>query len=263
MSYFHSIVLGLLQGLGEFLPISSSAHLTLAPWLFNWPDPGLTFDVALHAGTLVAILAYFWRDWLEIFGGSAANPSGPQARLLGQLVLGTIPGAVAGLLFEKQAEETFRNPALIAALLAVFGLLLGSADRFGRRTRSIGDFTWAGALFVGCCQALAIMPGVSRSGSTLTAALLLGLTREAAAQFSFLLATPIIAGACLLKLRHLHGSDLTGPFLAGVAVSALSGLAAVSYFMNRIRATGTKPYVIYRVALGAAVLAIYFSRGGH
>lgn len=260
MTFLHSCVLGLLQGLGEFLPISSSAHLTLAPWLFNWPDPGLTFDIALHAGTLVAILAYFWRDWLEILSGSAANPSGPQGRLLGQLVLGTIPGALFGLIFEKKAEEAFRNPALVATMLIVFGLLLFAADRMGRRTRGLNDLTWPGALFVGCCQALAIMPGVSRSGSTLTAALLLGLTREASARFSFLLATPIIAGACVLKLRHLHPADFTGPFIAGVSVSALSGLAAVAYFMAKIRSTGTKPYVIYRVALGAAVLAIYFAR---
>jgi undecaprenyl-diphosphatase len=258
MTYFHACVLGLLQGIAEFLPISSSAHLTLAPWLFGWPDPGLTFDVALHLGTLVAILAYFWRDWLEILGGAAANPSSSQGRLLGQLVLATIPGAVAGLIFEKKAEEAFRNPAMIAALLMVFALFMEAADRFGRRGRQLTDFSWTGALFVGCAQALALMPGVSRSGSTLTAALLLGLTREASAKFSFLLATPIIAGAAILKLRHLHGADLTGPFLAGVAVSTLSGLAAVSFFMARIRSTGTKPYTIYRLALGAVVLAIWF-----
>lgn len=258
MSYLHACVLGLLQGLAEFLPISSSAHLTLAPWLLNWPDPGLTFDVALHAGTLVAIIAYFWRDWLDILGASAANPSGPQARLLGQLVVATIPGAVAGLILEKKAEEAFRNPALIAGLLIVFALLMEAADRYGRRSRSLTDFSWAGALFVGCAQALAIMPGVSRSGATLTAALLLGLTRESAARFSFLLATPIIAGAAAHKLRHLHGADLTGPFIAGVAVSAISGLAAVSFFMAKIRTTGTRPYTIYRVALGLLVLAIWY-----
>ena len=261
MTLFHACVLGLLQGLAEFLPISSSAHLTLAPWLLGWPDPGLTFDVALHAGTLVAIVAYFWRDWLDLLSGAAARPTGPHGRMLGLIVLASVPGAAAGLLFEKAAEETLRSPVLIAALLIVFGLLLEAADRFGRRARPMDDLTWAGGLIIGAAQALALAPGVSRSGATMTAALALGLTREAAARFSFLLATPIIAGASLLKLRHLHGADLTGPFCAGVAVSALSGLAAVSFLMKRLPVTGVRPYTYYRISAGAAVLLIYFLRG--
>jgi undecaprenyl-diphosphatase len=260
VSYLHACVLGLLQGLSEFLPISSSAHLTLAPWLLGWPDPGLTFDVALHAGTLLAIVVYFWRDWRELLRGARSNPLGPQGRMLGLIVLASVPGAAAGLLFEKAAERTLRSPALIAALLMAFGLLLEAADRFGSRRRSMEDLTWAGGLIIGVAQAMALAPGVSRSGSTMTAGLALGLTREASARFSFLLATPIIAGASLLKLRHLQGADFTGPFCAGVAVSALSGLAAVSFLMSRLPTMGVRPYTLYRLAAGAAVLLVYFRR---
>lgn len=261
MSYLHACVLGLIQGISEFLPISSSAHLTLAPWLLGWPDPGLTFDVALHAGTLVAIVVYFWRDWLDILSGAAVRPSSAQGKLLGMIALGSIPAAVIGLLFEKKAEEALRSPALIASLLIGFGLLMEAADRRSRRSGTIHDLTWSRALIVGCAQALALAPGVSRSGSTLTAALALGLTREESARFSFLLAAPIIAGAAVLKLRHLQVADLTGPFCAGVAVSAVSGLLAVGYFLSRIRTTGTWPYTVYRLVAGVAVLVLYYARG--
>jgi undecaprenyl-diphosphatase len=256
MSYLHACVLGLLQGLAEFLPISSSGHLALAPWLFGWPDPGLTFDIALHAGTLLALALYFWRDWFSILSGSARDPKGSEARLLAMLVLATLPAVAAGLLFEKQAETLFRGPARIAVNLIVFALLMEAADRFGRRARELSQLGWSGAALVGCAQALSIMPGVSRSGSTLTGGLALGLTRVDAARFSFLLSAPITFGACVLKLRHLTGADLTGPFIAGVATSAVSGLFAVGFFMARIRATGTRPYTLYRLALGALVLAL-------
>ena len=260
MSYFHACVLGLIQGVSEFLPVSSSAHLALTPWLLGWPDPGLTFDVALHAGTLAAVLGYFWRDWLELLTQSAACPTGPQARLLGMLALGSVPAAVFGLAFEKAAEATLRGPALVAALLIGFGALMEAADRFGRRARCGSDLSWGGGLLIGCAQALAIAPGVSRSGVTMTAALALGLTRQDSARFSFLLATPIIAGASLLKLRHLHAVDLTGPFWMGVIVSAVSGWAAVGFLLKSLPSTGVRPYAAYRVLAGLAVLAVYFLR---
>lgn len=260
MSYLQASVLGLIQGLTEFLPVSSSAHLTLAPWLFNWSDPGLTFDVALHAGTLVAVLAYFWRDWLEILGGAAIRPRGPQGRLFAMLVVATLPAVVVGLLFEKKAEEALRSPLLIAGLLAFFGLLMDAADRLGRGARSLLDLSWPGAIFIGCAQALALAPGVSRSGVTMTAALALGLAREDAARFSFLLATPVIAGAAVLKLRHLTAADVTGPFLVGVGLSAVSGLLAVGFLLSRIRRHGVRPYAIYRLAAAAAIVAVYAAR---
>jgi undecaprenyl-diphosphatase len=180
--------------------------------------------------------------------------------MLGLIALASVPGAAAGLLFEKAAEETLRSPALIGALLIAFGLLLEAADRFGRKGRAMGELSWAGGLIIGAAQALAIAPGVSRSGSTMTAGLALGLTREAAARFSFLLATPIIAGASLLKLRHLHAADLTGPFWAGVIVSAVSGLAAVRFLMTKMPSHGLRPYTLYRVAAGLGVLAVYALR---
>jgi undecaprenyl-diphosphatase len=260
VTYGQSAFLGVLQGLGEFLPISSSAHLALAPWVFRFPDPGLTFDVALHAGTLAAIAAAFGRRWFDILAGAAREPRGEDGRKLGALVLATIPGALAGLAFEKQAEEAFRDPRLIAGALIVFALVMEACDRFGAKTREWSKSGWTTALAVGAAQALAIVPGVSRAGSTMSAGLALGLTRESAAELSFLMAAPIIAGAALLKLRHLTAADLTGPFLVGVLLSAVTGWLAVNGLLRAIKRWGLAPYSLYRVLAGAAVLALYWAR---
>ena len=252
-----SALLGAIQGLTEFLPVSSSAHLALAPRIFSFPDPGLTFDVALHLGTLLAVLIYYRTTWLRLGSGALRDPRGKQARTLGLLALATIPAVVAGLLLEHVAEDLFRDPRSIALCLIVFSGVMIWADCRGEKAQ--GSWRALGArtvILVGCAQALALMPGVSRSGATMSAALLLGLGRSEAAEFSFLMATPIVVGAALLKLRHLAAADLTGPFWLGLAVSAAVGFAAVDAFLRFLPKGGLKPYAYYRVALGLGALLL-------
>jgi undecaprenyl-diphosphatase len=254
MTYAQAALLGAIQGLTEFLPVSSSAHLALAPRFFSFPDPGLTFDVALHLGTLLAVLLYYREVWTRMLLGAARAPRGEQGRDLGLLVLATLPAVVIGLMFEKSADELFRDPRRIGACLIAFSAVMAWAQ-----SRATGKTAWraAGArtlLLVGGAQALAVMPGVSRSGATISAALLLGLAAPEAAELSFLMATPIVAGAAVLKLRHLGVADVTGPFLLGLAVSAATGYAAVGAFIKFLPKGGLKPYVFYRVALGLAAL---------
>ncbi|MBI4061211.1 MAG: undecaprenyl-diphosphate phosphatase [Elusimicrobia bacterium] len=259
MTYGQAALLGAIQGLTEFLPVSSSAHLALAPRFFSFPDPGLTFDVALHLGTLLAVLIHYRSVWLSLASGALRDPRGEQARTLGLLALATAPAVVAGLLLEDAAEDAFRDPRRIALCLIAFSGVMVWADRSGEKRRD--GWREAGAptlLLVGCAQALALMPGVSRSGATMSAALLLGLGRAQAAELSFLLATPIVAGAALLKLRHLAAADLTGPFWLGLAVSGAVGFAAVGAFLRFLPNGGLKPYAVYRAALGLAALVLAF-----
>lgn len=257
MTAAQAVLLGVVQGLTEFLPVSSSAHLALAPRFFSFPDPGLTIDVALHLGTLAAVLVYYRRTWLDLALGALRDPRGSQARTLGLLALATLPAVAAGLALEKAAEAAFRDPRRIGACLILFSGVMVWADR---RARDSGT-AWreAGArrvLLVGCAQALALMPGVSRSGATMSAALLLGFGRAEAAELSFLMSTPIVAGAAVLKLRHLGAADLTGPFFLGLAASALVGFAAVGAFLRFLPKGGLKPYAAYRSAVGLAALTL-------
>ncbi len=255
MTYAQAALLGAIQGLTEFLPVSSSAHLTLAPRFFSFPDPGLTFDVALHLGTLLAVLVYYRDIWLKLFTGAVRDPRGTEMRTLLLLAAATVPAAVAGLALEKAAEHAFREPWRIGACLIVFSGVMYWADRKGEG--ATGSWRAAGpktVVLVGCAQALALMPGVSRSGATMSAALLLGLGRAEAAELSFLMATPIVAGAAVLKLRHLGAADINGPFLVGLLVSAVTGFAAVGVFLRFLPKGGLKPYALYRVALGTAAL---------
>jgi len=223
VTIWQSVVMGLVQGLGEFLPISSSAHLVLVPWFFNWLDPGLTFDIALHIGTLIAVIAYFWRDWVKLIRGAFQGTKSKEGRLFWYLVLATIPGAIMGLLLEEKAETVFRNPLLIAVMLIVLGVLLYWADRKGRKLTNVNNISLGQSLMIGISQALAIIPGVSRSGITMTTGLLFGLTREGAARFSFLLSAPVIFGAGLIKVPDILANPgmVNAPFLIGMLVSAL------------------------------------------
>ncbi len=271
MTTLHALVLGILQGLGEFLPISSSGHLIVAPWLFGWPDSGLSFDVALHLGTLLAVAAAFWRDWLRLIGAFLRAPPGgrvladPDSRLLVYLALATVPGALAGLLLEKWAETVFRAPGLVAGMMAMLGLILWLADRRANRIPGDDDqhVSLRDALIIGFAQALAIVPGTSRSGATISAALFLGHQREEAARFSFLLALPITAGAALVKVPHLFraGSD-TGPVLIGMAAAALSGFLAIRLLLTYVRTRTYMPFVLYRFGFALMVVAVLLWRGG-
>jgi undecaprenyl-diphosphatase len=266
MPLYQAIVLAIVQGLSEFLPISSTAHLVLFPWLLGWKDPGLTFDVALHVGTLVAVALYFWRYWLDmvqiILGvGEPRNPDLKEnRRLFWFLVVATIPAAAAGWRFEHAAEEQLRSPLIIGAALIVVGLLMWAGERLGRRQRELGHVTFLDSLVVGVGQAFAVIPGVSRSGATMTAGLLRGMTRETSARFSFLLSTPIIAGAALKKgmeIRHTGlPPEMRLPFFVGVIVAALVGYLVIAVLIRYLERGTFRIFVVYRVALGMIVLLL-------
>ncbi|MEO6778197.1 MAG: undecaprenyl-diphosphatase UppP [Gemmatimonadaceae bacterium] len=265
---FQALILGLLQGLAEFLPISSSAHLAIAPWLFHWPDPGLSFDVALHFGTLLAVIWYFRDEWKALARAAwqivmTRKIDTVEQRRAAFIVVATVPGGIFGLLLEKKAESAFRNPALIACALIVLGFLLWLADRFSRADRPITQMTWRDAIIIGCAQVFALIPGVSRSGSTITAGRALGLDRNSAAAFSFLLSMPIIAAAVILKVPHvMRETGMSTPLLVGVAASAISGWLAISVLLRYVSRHSYGVFAWYRVLLGAAVLVVYFARGG-
>lgn len=257
MDIIQAIVLGIVQGLTEFLPISSSAHLILVPYFFKWEDPGLAFDVALHMGTLVAILVFFWRDWLDIFKQVLRG----DLKLFLLLVVATIPGALFGLAFSHYAEEMFRAPLLIAATQAIFGGLLYYFDKRGRKDREFRSFAIGDALAVGAAQALAIIPGVSRSGATITTGLGLGLTRQAAARFSFLMSAPIIAGAGVLKAKYIvaalqGGGNLAMGVSVGLIASTISGLFALGLLTYMLRTKTYKSFAIYRLLLSLVIVAL-------
>jgi len=260
ISGFQAIVLGAVQGLAEFLPISSSAHLIIVPWLLYWNDPGLVFDVALHLGTLVALIVYYWREWVAI-GASIFNGDHQRRHLLMMLVVASVPGAIIGMLFEKQADTSFRSPLLIAIALAALGIALWYSDRTAPQTRKISEITFCDALLIGLSQAFAIIPGVSRSGSTITTARLLRLERGDAANFSFLMATPIIAGAGLFEGRHLIHEGITGAVVAGFVAAAIFGLIAIAALIRYVRTRTYQPFAWYRVVIAVFVIVVYLMRG--
>lgn len=244
MTLFKAIVLGLIQGLTEFLPVSSSGHLVLAPWWLGWEHPGLTFDALLHLGTLLAVLAYFWRDWWEMAVAAwgwlrGRRQEEGKERLLLALVVGSIPAALIGYSFESFFEALFERPPAAAAFLIVTGLLLVLAERWRRSGLPLERVRLSDALVIGLAQALAIAPGISRSGATIAAGLLRGLDRPAAARFSFLLGTPAFLGAGLFKLLDLvqAGANQTAalPILAGFFVAAISGFLSIHYLLRYLR----------------------------
>jgi undecaprenyl-diphosphatase len=257
-SEFHAAVLGIIQGLTEFLPVSSSAHLILTPWLFGWNDPGLAFDVALHMGSLVALLIYYRRDWLSIINGAISGDRRGR-RLFVLLVAASVPGAILGFLFEKQAETVFRSPLLIAAALAILGLALWIFDLAAPQVRDLEEIRLGDALLIGLAQAFALIPGVSRSGATITVGRVLGINRQDAANFSFLMSAPIIAGAGLLKAHELLRSGMTAELTAGFVASAVFSLAAIAVLIAYVRTRTYKIFAWYRLALAAVVVAIYFA----
>jgi len=265
---FQALVLGLVQGLGEFLPISSSAHLVLVPWLLHWPDPGLAFDVALHFGTLIAVLWYFRVQWVALIRAAwhivvTRRVTSPEEWRVVYLLIATIPGGLAGLALEKRAESTFRNPALIGAALLAMGIALWLVDRYRNQRRGLNDMRVSDALAIGVAQAFAIIPGFSRSGTTITLGRGLALDREAAAEFSFLMSMPIIAGAAMLKVPHVIRTEgVSLPLVVGVVAAALSGWAAISVLLRYVTRHSYGAFAVYRVLAGAAVIAIYLARGG-
>jgi undecaprenyl-diphosphatase len=274
VSVLQAIVLGVVQGVTEFAPVSSSGHLILVPWLFNWtfflrnPDLNKTFDVALHMGTFVGALLYFWRDiakYLAAWFGSLRRRTVRtiDERLAWFLVIGTIPGAVAGAVGEDFIERKLGQPWLIAVMLAVFGVVLFAVDRMARSDRRLSELSLPGALFIGFAQAVALQPGVSRSGVTITAARGIGLDRAAAARFSFLLSLPIIAGAGLFKGARLLKDGLppgtAGPFVWGMVAAAVSGFLVIWGLLAYLRRRDFTLFVVYRLAAAGLVLGLIAS----
>lgn len=267
MTTFQALILGIIQGLSEFLPISSSAHLTLAPWLFGWADPGLSFDVALHLGTLIAVLSYFRAEWANLIkaAGSLAvtfRADTVEKKRVLFLIIATIPGAIGGYLLEKPAETAFRSPALIASMLMLMGVILWLVDRYRPADRPLTGMKWVDALLFGLAQVLALVPGVSRSGGTITAGRGLRFDRESAAKFSFLMSMPIIAGAAILKVPGvIHSGGFTTPLIVGVLASAISGWLAISIVMRYVTRHSYGIFAAYRIVLGVIVFAILYFRG--
>jgi undecaprenyl-diphosphatase len=268
----HAIILGIIQGLTEFLPVSSSAHLALIPWLLGWNDQGLSFDIALHVGTVLAVVVYFFRDWVQVIaeGFGMSVGSDPTIRrnpkLLWLLVLGSIPAGIAGLLVKDLAETVWRNNQyLIGSMLILVGLFMWWADHQGSRKKDLGNVSAADSITIGAAQALALVPGVSRSGITICAGLLRNLDRATAARFSFLLATPAIAGAAAKDAWDLmrHGGGIAGiphdmrmALLVGVIVSAIVGALTIQFFLNFLRKRSLSFFVWYRVIFGIIVIAL-------
>jgi undecaprenyl-diphosphatase len=270
MSIIQAIILALVQALTEFLPVSSTAHLILFPWLLGWPDPGLAFDVALHAGTLLAVILYFFKDWVKLIlcGFGAEYPANASAdevsvnrRMFWYMVIGTIPAAILGKLFHHQIEDELRKPIIIGVSLVVVALIMWWADAKSKLDRKLEASNMGDAVAIGSAQAIALWPGVSRSGITITAGLFRGFTREAATRFSFLLSTPVIAGAVLtelpklIKMHKAGGLDLPMSTLAvSILVSGIAGYFVIAFFLRYLQTRTLKPFIVYRLVFGLAVL---------
>ena len=284
MNIWQAIILGILQGATEFIPISSSAHLIIVPWLFQWDDPGLAFDVALHLGTLVALLVFFAADWVRLIRAGIASiverriGDDVDRRLAWLLVIGSIPGGIAGVLFESKIEELFHKPNVseqpnamiaMAIIIALLGAALFVAERIARHIRALDTVSLKDAIIVGCAQALAIFPGVSRSGATITTGLALGLEREAAARFSFLLSAPIIAGAGAKSMLNVVGELRRGAissaelslFAVGFLAAAISGYLCIKFLLRFLQRNSTNIFVYYRWLLAALVIIVALARG--
>jgi len=263
MDFYQTFFLGLLQGLTEFLPISSSAHLILVPALFDWVDQGVAFDLAVHVGTLLAVVLYFRDDVFKIARDGLVSMS--QRRVVGQgalalyLVIGTIPAGLAGLALLDMIDNELRAVEIIFGTTLFFGLLLGLADWIPKRQRTLDSLNWKDALLVGIAQAIAIVPGTSRSGITITAGLFLGMSRETASRFSFLLAIPITALAASVKLLEVAAADTVvdwGAFLIGGVTSFVIAITAIHFFLKWLNKVGMWPYVIYRLILAGVIYAV-------
>jgi undecaprenyl-diphosphatase len=271
MPIYQVIVLAIVQGLTEFLPISSTAHLYLTSWLLGWQTESLTFDIALHIGTLLAVVIYFAKDWVQIIAQGFGMRWGRDEELerntglLWLLAIGTIPVGVAGLLFNKQAEGAWRNPMVIGTMMVGIGVVMGIAEWMGRKTRDISGVNPVDAATIGIAQALAVVPGVSRSGITITAGLFRNINREAAARYSFLLSTPAIGAAAAKAVYDLIKHKAFDPNMetalaVGICVSAVTGMIVISLFLRFLRRRSLWFFVFYRIIFGIMVLALAFFR---
>jgi undecaprenyl-diphosphatase len=259
LTLLQAVILGAVQGLAEFIPVSSSAHLAILPQILHWESPGLTFDVALHLGTLLALAAYFWREWrlARTTNPEATMDAGHGFRPL-HLALSCTPAVIAGILLEYAAETVFRDPLVVGSAVIIMGLALLAADRLGKKVRSAQDVTVRDWLAIGLAQALAIAPGVSRSGVTIAAGLLRGFGREAAARFSFTIGAPLILGAAVYELRVVLTTGLAPsevlPFILGILTAAVVGYFAISFLLSYLKTRGPGLFVLYRILFGSGVI---------
>jgi len=264
MTNFESLVLGVVQGVTEFLPISSTAHLRIVPALLHWDDPGAAYTAVLQLGSLVAVIGYFLPELMKMLSAGLkaltdrSQPPSRPARELGYLIVGTIPAVVAGVLFRHAIEGSFRSLWVIASAMIIVALMLAVVEKKAAHVRAFDELTLRDALIIGCAQAFAVIPGVSRSGSTLMAAMALGFRREAAARFSFLLSVPIVAAAGVFEMpKVMHAHDLHGSTMAiGLLAAAVAGYASIAWLLRFLRARSTVPFIIYRVALGLVLMAL-------
>lgn len=265
LDWFQILILSLVQGITEFLPVSSSAHLILVPKFFGWPDQSLAFDIAVHVGTLVAVLSYFRIELKQMVTDFARSLIGQawthNSKLFWFIGFTTIPVGLAGLLGKHFIETHLRSPWVIACTTILFGIVLWIADKIGKQSRNEDSLHWKDVVAIGCGQALSLIPGTSRSGITLTAGLVMGLTREAAARFSFLLSIPVILLAGGLETVTLINSDAPVDWIAlgaGAVLSAISGYACIHYFLKLLNTTGILPFVFYRIILGLGLLWFFY-----
>lgn len=275
MPVFHALILALVQAATEFLPVSSTAHLILVPWLLGWQDHGLLFDIAVHLGTLAAVLVYFAKTWLRLlflaFGRRiwAPAPGEPDSdlyanpRLFWYLAAATLPASVVGWALIDYVETTLRNPAVIGVMLIAVGLLLAWVEKTGRFERNLDRLTFRQAMLIGCAQAIALIPGTSRAGITMAMAMRLGVTRHSAARFSFLLSTPIILGAGLKAALDAWGEggipvDQRTAFAVGVLAAAVCGYLVIALFLRYLQRATMRVFVYYRIIFGIIVLALTF-----
>lgn len=265
----HSIFLGAVQGITEFLPISSSGHLVVIPYLFKWKDNGLSFDVALHLGTTIAIIGFFWKDWVNIIGkafGKKEILNDPEEdtypnNFLWQIIIASIPAAIFGMILDKLAENYFHSSVILVSInLIIFGIILWAADKYSKNNQKTDQITYKQSFLVGLSQSLALVPGISRSGITMITSRGLGLDREKAARFSFLLSAPATLGAFIFKLKDMGASDINMVFFLGVLSSTVFGFWAIKYLLQYLKKGSFSVFMWYRIALAAIVIAVYLVR---
>jgi len=276
MELLHSALLGIIQGITEFLPISSSAHLVLVPYVFKWDYQGLYFDVALHFGTVLAIVCYFFKDWIEIIKLGAKSIVTSESKdpsldsvpttlnyppnLLWQILIASIPAAIIGFLINDYVEKYLHSPVLLSANLIIFGLLLYLADKFSLKQLSLNKIKYGGSFLIGIAQSLALIPGISRSGITMIASRFMGLNRESSARFSFLIGAPAMVGAFILEIAKVPLSDLKLPFFLGTLSAFIAGLLAIKFLLNYLRHSNFSIFFWYRFALATVIIILFFTR---
>lgn len=261
MNLLQAIIYGIIQGVGEFLPISSTAHITLFPWFFGWKDPGLAFDIALHMGTLLAVVIFFWKDWIRLIVAGFTDMKSKDGKLFWFIMLAIIPGGIFGILFEDKVETTFRNPLLIGIMLIIMGIVLYLADKLSKSEVILKDIGFKRSFLIGVSQALAIIPGVSRSGITMATGRAFKLTREDAARFTFLLSTPFIFLSGVYKAKDLISVPIdTMPFIVAIVTSGIVGALSIKFILEYLKSKGFGIFVVYRIILGTIVIAIALLR---